>query len=112
VLGSERCGPICVSRVYLIGIDSAAQEAGAAGQLIEPKVIEHLHQRVVEVAQERGVTRAEYAGRSNGGGKATIHYADRQQLSGVTARGVADAHHEEIESSPEVLNASARRILS
>src|ERR1022692_3494238 len=33
-----------------------AKTLARLGQLIEPKVIERLHQRVVEVAQERGVT--------------------------------------------------------
>ena len=33
-----------------------AKTLARLGQLIEPKVIEQLHQRVVEVAQERGVT--------------------------------------------------------
>ena len=33
-----------------------AKTLARLGQLIEPKVIEQLHQRVVELAQERGVT--------------------------------------------------------
>ena len=34
-----------------------AKTLARLGQLMEPKIIEQLHQRVVELAQERGVTR-------------------------------------------------------
>src|SRR6266576_3379449 len=39
-----------------------AKTLARLGQLIEPKVIEQLHQRVVELAQERGVTQGRKLG--------------------------------------------------
>jgi len=47
-----------------------AKTLARLGQLMEPKVIEQLHQRVVELAQERGVTQGkEVAGGYDSGGK-------------------------------------------
>ena len=57
---NERCGPIwCIAPLPGIGDEKVpdAKTLARLGQLMGPKVIEQLHQRVVELAQERGVTR-------------------------------------------------------
>ncbi len=51
-----------------------AKTLARVGQLIEPKVIEQLHQRVVELAQERGVTQGRKLGVDTTVDMATLCY--------------------------------------
>ena len=64
------------------------------GQLIEPKVIAQLHQRVVELAQERGVTQGRKLRVDTTVVENNIHYPTDSSLLGDGTLG-ADAHHEE-----------------
>src|ERR1700730_14006435 len=69
-----------------------AKTLARLGQLIEPKVIEQLPRRVVELAGTRGDAGTEVAGGYDGGRK-QHSLSDRQQLVGGRHAGT-DAHHE------------------
>ena len=62
-----------------------AKTQARLGQLMEPKVIEQLHQRVVEVAQERGVTQGQKMRVDTTVVESNIHYPTDSSLLG-TAR--------------------------
>jgi transposase, IS5 family len=56
------------------------------GQLLEPKVIAQLHQRVVELAQERGVTRGRKLRVDTTVVESNIHYPTDSSLLGDGTR--------------------------
>ena len=77
-----------------IGNKSAGrQDLGTTGRMIGPAVIEQLHRRVVELAQERGVTRGRKLRVDTTVVESNIHYPTDSSLLGRDAG--ADAHHEE-----------------
>src|SRR6202049_4037249 len=63
-----------------------AKTLARLGQLIEPKVIEQLHQRVVEVAQERGGTQGRKMRVDTTVGESKIHYPTDSSLLGDGTR--------------------------
>src|SRR5258708_6581389 len=63
-----------------------AKTLARLGQLIEPKVIEQLHQRVVEVAQERGVTQGRKMRVDTTVVESNIHYPTDSSLLGDGTR--------------------------
>src|SRR5260370_30246766 len=65
-----------------------AKTLARLGQLIEPKVIEQLHQRVVELAQERGVTRGRKLRVDTTVVETNIHYPTDSSLLGDGRRVV------------------------
>jgi len=72
-----------------------AKTLARLGQLIGPAVIEQLHRRVVELAQERGVTQGKkVTGGYDGGGKQHSIIRPTAVLLGERDAG-ADAHDEE-----------------
>ncbi len=68
-----------------------AKTLARLGQLMEPKVIEQLHQRVVELAQERGVTQGRKLRVDTTVVESNIHYPTDSSLLGDAG---ADADHE------------------
>src|SRR5450755_4316601 len=63
-----------------------AKTLARLGQLIEPKVIEQLHQRVVELAQERGVTQGRKMRVDTTVVESNIHYPTDSSLLGDGTR--------------------------
>src|SRR6202161_2462062 len=63
-----------------------AKTLARLGQLIEPKVIEQLHQRVVELARERGVTQGRKLRVDTTVVESNIHYPTDSSLLGDGAR--------------------------
>src|SRR5271157_5024869 len=63
-----------------------AKTLARLGQLIEPKVIEQLHQRVVEVAQEQGVTRGRKMRVDTTVVESNLHYPTDSSLLGDGTR--------------------------
>src|SRR5437899_7711286 len=63
-----------------------AKTLARLGQLMEPKVIEQLHQRVVELAQERGVTQGRKWLVDTTGVESNIHYPTDSSLLGDGTR--------------------------
>src|ERR1700719_578325 len=63
-----------------------AKTLARLGQLIEPKVIEQLHQRVVEVAQERGVSQGRKMRVDTTVVESNIHYPTDSSLLGDGTR--------------------------
>ena len=62
-----------------------AKTQARLGQLMEPKIIEQLHQRVVELAQERGMTQGRKLRVDTTTVESNIHYPTDSSLLG-TAR--------------------------
>src|SRR6202166_1738305 len=65
-----------------------AKTRARLGQLIEPKVIEQLHQRVVELARERGVTQGRKLRVDTTVVESNIHYPTDSSLLGDGRRGL------------------------
>src|SRR6202790_4181498 len=63
-----------------------AKTLARLGQLIEPKVVEQLHQRVVELAQERGVTQGRKMRVDTTVVESNIHYPTDSSLLGDGTR--------------------------
>src|ERR1700681_1934571 len=86
---SERCGPIwCIAPLPGSGMKKCrnAKTLARLGQLMEPKVIEQLHQRVVELAQERGVTQGRKMRVDTTVVESNIHYPTDSSLLGDGTR--------------------------
>jgi len=84
-----------------------AKTLARLGQLIEPKVIEQLHQRVVEVAQERGVTQGRKMRVDTTVVESNIHYPTDSSLLG-DGTGVLTRTMKKIESQSGGLKRKVR----
>ena len=79
----------CVYRAFTRIGDEKVRDAktlARLGQLMEPKVIEQLHQRVVELAQERGVTQGRKLRVDTTVVESNIHYPTDSSLLGDGTR--------------------------